>query len=119
MRTWLGRMGLSIGGNTYRKVNEQARRISHCRIQFFATRGDRRLMAHGGFVEGAISMTDVLDDGQPSLWQERVLLNETFYRALLDHPVPVSEAGLRAIGPRSLVLDVYIACSPAPILSAT
>ena len=30
MRVWLGSMGLSIGGTTYRMVNEQARRISGC-----------------------------------------------------------------------------------------
>ena len=47
-------------------------------------------------------------EDQPSLWQERVLLNEEFYRALLEHPVPVSETALRAIGPRSMVIDVYI-----------
>ena len=46
---------------------------------------------------------------QPSLWQERVLLNEEFFRALREHPVPLSEAAaLRAIGPRSMVLDTYI-----------
>ena len=45
---------------------------------------------------------------EPSLWQERVLLNEEFYRALREHPVPVSEAALRAIGPRSMVIDIYI-----------
>ncbi len=37
-----------------------------------------------------------------------MLLNEEFYRALREHPVPVSEAALRAIGPRSMVIDVYI-----------
>ena len=52
-------------------------------------------------------MTDELSD-QPSLWQERVLLNEEFYRALREHPVPLSETALRAIGPRSMVIDVYI-----------
>ena len=34
--------------------------------------------------------------------------NEEFYRALIEHPVPVSETALKAIGPRSLVIDVYI-----------
>lgn len=61
----------------------------------------------GGFVDGAITMTDALSD-QPGLWQDRVLLNEEFYRALRDHPVPLSEGALRAIGPRSMVIDVYI-----------
>jgi len=107
MRVWLGSMGLSIGGTTYRMANEQARRISSCTLHFFADRGNREFMCRGGFVDGTISMTDVLSD-QPSLWQERVVLNEEFYRALINHPVPVSENALKAIGPRSLVIDVYI-----------
>ena len=52
-------------------------------------------------------MTDALSE-QPSLWQDRVLINEEFYRALREHPVPLSESALRAIGPRSMVIDVYI-----------
>ena len=105
MRVWLGTMELSIGGTTYRMVSEQARRISHCRLQFFGQKDGKEIMRHGGFVDGAISMADV---EQPTLWQDRVLLNEEFYRALRDHPVPVSESALRAIGPRSMVIDVYI-----------
>jgi hypothetical protein len=33
-------------------------------------------------------MTTALGD-QPALWQDRVLLDEDFYRALSEHPVPV------------------------------
>ena len=107
MRVWLGSMGLSIGGKTYKKVNEQARRISGCSLMFFADRKGGEMMRRGGFVDGEITMTDDLSD-QPSLWQDRVLLDEEFYRALRDHPVPVSEGAFRAIGPRSMVIDVYI-----------
>lgn len=107
MRVWLGSMGLSIGGTTYRMVNEQARRISGCTLTFYADRDDKEVMRRGGFVDGALTMSDVLTD-QPGLWQERVLLNEEFYRALREHPVPVSELALRAIGPRSMVIDVYV-----------
>lgn len=107
MRVWLGNMGLSIGGTTYRLVNEQARRISGCSLTFYTDRGDKEVMRRGGFVDGSITMSGVLNE-QPSLWQEKILLNEEFYRALREHPVPLSEAALRAIGPRSLVIDIYI-----------
>ena len=107
MRVWLATMGLSIGGTTYRMVAEQAKRISNCRLQFFTSRGEMQVMKHGGFVDGSITLAD-LQSEQPALWNDRVLLNEEFYRALREHPVPVSEAGLRAIGPRSMVIDVYI-----------
>jgi hypothetical protein len=107
MRVWLGSMGLSIGGTTYRMVNEQARRISGCSLTFFADRSGAQIKSRGGFVKTEITMTNVLGD-QPALWQDRVLLDEDFYRALREHPVPVSESALRAIGPRSMVLDVYV-----------
>jgi len=107
MRVWLGTMGLSIGGTTYRLVNEQARRISGCSLTFFADRAGAQIKSRGGFVKTEITMSSVIGD-QPTLWQDRVLLDEDFYRALREHPVPVSEAALRAIGPRSMVIDVYI-----------
>ena len=107
MQVWLGRMGLSIGGNSYRLVKEQARRISLCRLTFYSHFGDQEILRNGAFVEGAINVTGALPD-QPAFWQDRVRLDEAFYRALRDHPVPVSEAALRAIGPRSMTLDVYI-----------
>ena len=107
MRVWLGTMGLSIGGTTYKMVSEQAKRISGCRLQFFMNRAGQELMRHGGFVDGSISMAGVSGD-QPGLWRDRVLLNEEFYQALREHPVPVSESALRAIGPRSMAIDIYI-----------
>lgn len=107
MRVWLGSMGLSIGGKTYKKVSEQARRISGCSLTFFADRDGAQIKSRGGFVKSEITMTATFDD-QPALWQDRVLLDEDFYRALREHPVPVSETALRAIGARSLVIDIYI-----------
>lgn len=108
MQVWLGKMGLSIGGRSYKLVKEQAKRISVCRLTFFGGLGDRELLRNGGFVEGAITMTGATDKDQNSLWQDRVRLDEAFYKALCDHPVPVSETALKAIGPRSMTIDVYI-----------
>jgi hypothetical protein len=108
MRVWLGsKMGLSIGGMTYKNVSEQARRISGCSLTFFADSSGAQIKSRGGFVKTEITMSNVVGD-QPALWQDRVLLDEDFYRALSEHPVPVSETALRAIGPRSLVIDIYI-----------
>jgi len=107
MRVWLSAMGLSVGGKTYKSVNEQARRISACNLTFFAGSEKREVMKKSGFVDGSISMTDVLSD-QPTLWQEKVILNEDFYNALNERALPLNETALRAIGPRSLVIDIYI-----------
>ena len=44
-------MGLSIGGTTYRLVNEQARRISGCSLTFYADRAGAQIESRGGFVK--------------------------------------------------------------------
>src|SRR4051794_1056309 len=109
MKSWMGRMSLTTGGRTYQLVAEQARRISGGRLTFFTDRengAERR--QNGAFVQDAISLTGVMDDNQPTLWQDRVRLDEGFWRSLREHPVPVREEAIKAIGTRSLAIDVYI-----------
>jgi hypothetical protein len=109
MKSWMSRMSLSTGGRTYQLVTEQARRISACRLTFFTDRENGGEGRHNGaFVQDAISFAGVADDNQPSLWQDRVRLDPGFWRSLREHPVPVREEAIRAIGTRSLAIDVYI-----------
>jgi len=110
MKSWMGRMSLTTGGRTYQLVTEQARRISACRLTFFTERNNGGEARHNGaFVQDAISFAGVIDDSdQPSFWQDRVRLDEGFWRSLKEHPVPVREEAIRAISTRSLAIDVYI-----------
>ncbi len=48
------------------------------------------------------------DDSQPSIWEDRVVLDEVFYEVLRKHPVPLREAALRELADRSASLDLYI-----------
>ena len=110
MKSWMGRMSLTSGGKTYQLVTEQARRISACRLTFFTERQSGAETRHNGaFVQDAITFTNVVeDDQQQSLWQDKVRLDPGFWRSLREHPVPVREEAIRAIGTRSLAIDVYI-----------
>ncbi|MGE4049102.1 MAG: replication protein RepA [Acetobacteraceae bacterium] len=110
MKSWMGRMNLTTGGKTYQLVAEQARRVSACRLTFFSDRENGTETRHNGaFVQDAISLTGLnTDDNQPSLWQDRVRLDPGFWRSLKEHPVPVREEAIKAIGTRSLAIDVYI-----------
>ncbi len=109
MNSWMGRMGLRAGGRTYHLVTEQARRISACRLTFFTEQhGGTERRQNGAFVQDAISLAGLADNAQPTLWQDRVRLDEGFWRSLREHPVPVREEALRAIGTRSLAIDIYV-----------
>ena len=107
MRDWMERMGLSVGGETARALREQAARISACSLKFFWEDG-----AYDGFERAAIVRSGLRfhaeDPAQGSLWEDRVLLDETFFAALRDHPVPLLEAAIRQLCDRSMSLDIYV-----------
>jgi hypothetical protein len=50
----------------------------------------------------------VPENSQGSLWEDRVVLDEVFWKALRDHPVPVLEAAIRQLRDRSMSLDIYV-----------
>jgi hypothetical protein len=108
MHAWLSRMGISAGGKNYKLVGEQARRISACRLTFLTEIPGAELRQNGAFVQNAITLTAEADERQRALWQDHVRLDDGFWRSLKEHPVPVREEAVKAIGPRSLALDVYI-----------
>lgn len=82
MRDWMERMGLAVGGETARALREQAARISACSLKFFWEDGEV-----DGFERGAIIRSGLRfhaeDSAQGTLWEDRVLLDEAFFRA---HP---------------------------------
>jgi hypothetical protein len=108
MNAWLTKMAITSGGRTRELVAEQARRISACRLTFFTERGPAEYRQNGAFVRDAISLSGLMDAAQPSLWQDRVRLDEGFWASLRAHPVPVREEAISAIGTRSMAIDIYI-----------
>jgi hypothetical protein len=109
MRDWMERLGLSVGGETARSLREQAGRISACSLKFFWEDDTRDAE---GWVAGRIVNSGlrfhVQEDAQGSLWEERVVLDEMFWKALRDHPVPLLEAAIRELRDRSMSLDIYV-----------
>lgn len=109
MYEWMSRMDMAIGGKSYSIVREQANRISACRLTFFWDNDASRGFEKDSIIQGGIQLkTAQQDSRQNQLWEERVTLGETFFRALKAHPVPISETAVRRISEESLVIDIYI-----------
>lgn len=108
MRAWLERMGIAYGGETAKALREQAARISACSLKFFWEGDHQDGWAAARIVNSGLRFHAVADDGQTSLWEDRVVLDETFYKALRDHPVPLLEAAIRELRDRSMSLDIYV-----------
>lgn len=107
MRDWMERMGLAVGGETVHALREQAARISGCSLKFFWEDGNSEGFERGAIVRSGLRF-HAEDSAQGSLWEDRVVLDETFYTALRDHPVPLLEAAIRQLRDRSMSLDIYV-----------
>ena len=42
-----------------------------------------------------------------SLWSDRIILSESFYKSLIEHPVPIDLHAIKTIMHSSVALDVY------------
>ena len=107
LRDWLGRMGITVGGKTARTLREQAARIAACSLKFFWEGEDASGWTRGGIVASGFRFR-AAEGEQDSLWEDRVVLDEAFWRALRDHPVPLREAAIRQLRDRSMSLDLYV-----------
>lgn len=108
LAAWMERMGITWGGESARAIREQAARISACSLKFFWEDEAVEGWAAGRIVNSGLRFSDTLKDGQGSLWEDRVVLDDTFFRALQDHPVPLREAAIRELRDRSMSLDLYV-----------
>ncbi len=108
MRGWMERLGFSVGGETARALREQAARISACSLKFFWEGEETDTWARGGIVSAGLRFKADQASNDEKLWDDRVVLDEVFWRTLHDHPVPLQEAAVRQLAHRSLALDVYI-----------
>lgn len=108
MHDWMRRLAIPTGGKNYVAVQEQAYRLSACRL----TIGFQNEDGVSGFKQESITsgmcLTTAGDPNQPTLWQDYTELTESFFQALKEFPVPISEAAIRALANQSTALDIYI-----------
>jgi hypothetical protein len=105
LHAWLGRLGIPIGGKSFKDVREQADRLSRCRLTFHVQQGGRAGLMNQNIVDAAMFVDD--DSAQGSLFVETARLSETFFEQLRKHPVPLEESAIRAISNNSQALDIY------------
>ena len=107
MMNWMERMGIAYGGETAKALREQAARISACSLKFFWESDAREGWAAGRIVTSGLRFNARTDE-QGTLWEDRVTLDELFFRAIQEHPVPLQEAAIRELRERSMSLDIYV-----------
>jgi hypothetical protein len=107
MKGWFDRLEKAPGGKSYRLVRDQAERIAMAKFSFHSEKEGVRAVRNTTIVEEGLLFIDGVDSRQHLLFQEGVVLSETFFRALREHAVPLEERALRQIRTSSLAIDTY------------
>jgi hypothetical protein len=108
MHDWLERLGVKSGGSSYNAIRDQSRRLSACRLTVSWSTEDGRSGFERANIVNAMMFAPTSDTRQGSLWDETARLSPEFFQSLCDHPLPVSEAAIRAIQNSSAVMDIYV-----------
>jgi len=106
LNDWLIKMGIPVGGRSFKDVKDQTERISRCRLTFEIRHGNRVGMANQNIMESAIFFESP-DPTQGTLFAQHARLSEAFFVSLQKHPVPIEEAAIRAIANNSMAIDIY------------
>lgn len=102
---WLSRLGIPLGGKSYKDVKEQASRISRCRLSFHIQAGSRSGLINQNILDTAMFLDGGGDQGD--LFVETAKLSESFFEQLKKHPVPIEESAISSINNNSMAIDVY------------
>jgi hypothetical protein len=111
MHDWMSRMGISVGGKSYRDLRDQMQRLSFSTILFSGMdkEGERIGWKKEAFVSGgSFYAFEPANARQVTLWSEEIRLSDSFYEALREHPVPLLDAAIRSLSDDSFGLDIYI-----------
>ncbi len=108
---FMGDLGLVPTGGRWGSIprlQAQLRKLFACRV--YCTFDDRRssLTAALEVASEYQLWWDPKDPDQATLWQSSVTLGEAFFKQIIDHPVPIDKAALRALKRSPLALDLYV-----------
>ncbi|MBP8231549.1 MAG: hypothetical protein KAY22_04520 [Rhizorhabdus sp.] len=108
MYDWMKRLEIPICGSNYKAMQEQAFRLSACRLTIGWT-GEANSVGfrQENIIQGMLLLPPA-EQGQPRLWNDTVEITESFFDALKKHPVPISERAIKMLSEASSALDVYI-----------
>lgn len=102
MRSWLRSMGVTITGPNYAEVRRQARKIERALVGFTFKGDEAKVSWQDTIIRGSFERPSTAEDSRT------VELSESFFRSIVDRPVPLCEAAIRVLGERCMALDLYL-----------
>jgi hypothetical protein len=90
------------------RLKEQTRRLFSSTISAIYEGDDGTAILNQPIADKTILWWDPKAPEQAALWKSSVTLSESFYKELIEHPVPVDLRAIKALKRSPLALDIYV-----------
>jgi hypothetical protein len=114
MTSFMEKIDLAHNGQNAKRLTDHLKRLFGSRMSVEGLAENES--GHGSMTE-YFHIADAVQlwfsskgDGEanPGLWASKVTLSNQFYRSIIDHPVPLDLAAIRALGSSPMRLDLYL-----------
>jgi len=100
------RMGLSYGGESAKAIRDQGARLSACSLRWAWEYEKGDATHRGAIITSSFRLHDE-DERQQNLFSDAVVIDEDFFAALKNHPVPFAEEAIRQLSHSPMSIDIY------------
>jgi hypothetical protein len=101
-------LGLEWGGATGKTLQEQIHRLAACSMKFFWSSDIGDHFECRNIIRSGVLTGNPIDAPQARLWDDTVVLDDTFYKHLRQHAVPLLNASVKALADEPVALDCYV-----------
>lgn len=89
------------------RLKEQTKRLFASSITAIHEQGDGTQIINQSLADKAVFWWHPSDPNQTTLWKSSISLTETFYREIVDRPVPIDMRAIKALKKSPMALDIY------------
>jgi len=89
------------------RLKEQTKRLFASSITAIHEQGDGTQIINQTLADKAVFWWYPTDPNQTTLWKSSISLTETFYREIVDRPVPIDMRAIKALKKSPMALDIY------------
>jgi hypothetical protein len=89
------------------RLKEQTKRLFASSITAIYEQGDGTQIINQSVADRAVFWWHPKDPNQTALWKSSISLTETFYREIVDRPVPIDMRAIKALKKSPMALDIY------------
>lgn len=110
LSSFMAELGMIQSGGrwgTITRLKDQMRRLFSASISCSYDNGESWGIRNTAPIERADLWWDPKNPKQATMWESKLLLGDSFYQELIQHPVPIDMRALKALSKSPMAIDIY------------